>query len=78
MSQEQGEPAVIRNGFISCQICVPKDWTDAQALEFVEKENPSGTENGWFIRTDEKLLNGDPYRNDCCELEGHVHITFDC
>ena len=75
--QKEGEPALTHAGFLDCQVCVPKDWTDAQALEFAEKIFPCGTTNGWFIRTDPELLGGDPYRNQCCEFESHVHICFD-
>lgn len=75
--QKEGEPAVTYAGILDCQVCVPKDWTDAQALEFAEKTFPCGTRNGWFIRVDEELLAGMPYRMQCSEHESHIHIMLD-
>jgi len=44
------EAQVIRTSLFSTQVCVPEDWTDQQVLDFTEKKNPCGTENGWRIR----------------------------
>lgn len=60
------------------QVCVPSDWTDEQVRDFAERENPSGTENGWFIRRDgDKKLAGYPERVSCAARAGHVHIMLD-
>ena len=36
---------VMRTGLLDMQVCVPKEWTDEQVLNFAEKENPCGTVN---------------------------------
>lgn len=69
---------VTRRGALSCQVCVPADWTDEQVKEFADKENLCGTENGWFIRrAGDKALNGDPERQPCEKLPQNVHIMLD-
>jgi len=71
-------PEVARAGMLDMQVCVPKDWTNEQVLEFAESKNPCGTTHGWVIREqDSALLNGDPERVDCLDKSGHVHIMLD-
>jgi hypothetical protein len=72
------EPNVPKVGLLDMQVCVPSEWTDKQALEFAEGENPCGTQHGWSIRREgSEHLSGSPERVDCCELEGFVHIMID-
>ncbi len=69
---------VTRAKLLDMQVCIPKDWTDYQVIEFAESRNPSGTKNGWMIRKEgNKLLIGDPERQPCEEHEGFVHIMLD-
>lgn len=69
---------VIRRGALSMQVCAPIDWTDEQVKEFADRENPCGTENGWFIRREgDRALGGDPERQSCAERGGHLHIMLD-
>lgn len=67
-----------RRGALDMQVCVPSDWTDEQAKTFADKDNPCGTENGWFIRKqgDEALAGADE-RVPCRDRAGHVHIMLD-
>ena len=52
-------PMVTKQGVLGIQVCVPKDWSDKQVLEFAEKECPCGTTAGWGVRkVGDKLLNG--------------------
>ena len=68
---------VTKVGVLDMQVCVPKEWTDEQVLEFAETKNPSGT-NGWFVRREgDKALNGDPERNQCNKHKDNVHIMLD-
>jgi hypothetical protein len=70
---------VTRRGVLDCQVCVPKDWTDEQAVDFANQENPSGLMAGWFIRKKgDKLLKGDPERSQCEEYKDRIHIMLDC
>jgi len=71
---------VSRVGFLDMQVCVPSSWTDDQAIEFAETENPCGTENGWAIRKEgSEYLNGSPERAECLDKNkcNFVHITLD-
>lgn len=71
-------PEVTRVGFLDLQVCVPKDFTDKQAIEFAESNNPCGTEKGWTVRKEgDKGLSGNPERNQCSERKGCVHIMMD-
>jgi hypothetical protein len=65
-------------GALDCQVCVPKEWTDEQAIAYAEKEFSCGTENGWQIRrAGDPLLDGAPERMQCASRPTHVHIMMD-
>lgn len=69
---------VTRVTIFSAQVCVPKTWTDEQALEFLEREAPCGTTRGWNMRKQgHRLLSGCDERVDCSETEEKCHIMFD-
>ena len=71
-------PTVTIRGFFDMQVCVPKNWTDEQVLEFADAENPTGTERGWHIRREgSELLKGQPERRPCDERKDFVHIMLD-
>jgi hypothetical protein len=77
MAQNQAE--MVRSSLLSCQCCVPQDWTDDQAASFVNGINPSGLECGWRMRhAGSPLLAGAPERQPCDIRAGFVHIMFDC
>lgn len=72
------EAKVIKMGIFSCQVCVPKEWTDEQVIELAEKKFPCGTTNGWQIRKEgNELLQGQPEQNPCSVRVGFVHIMLD-
>lgn len=76
MSEEK--PEVTIHNFLDCQVCVPKDWSDEQALTFVNMANPCGTKAGWSMRKQgSKYLGGASERVPCEGREGFVHIMFD-
>lgn len=69
---------IIRRGALDSQACVPTSWTDQQVKEFVERENPCGTEHGWRVRKEgDPLLTGVSERVNCSERQGFVHIMLD-
>jgi hypothetical protein len=71
-------PKVIRGGALDVQVCIPRSWTDAQVREFAERQNPSGTTNGWSIRrAGDPALNGMPERCECAARTGYVHMMLD-
>ncbi len=79
MSNLPEGPLVVRNTLLSCQVCVPKDWTDEQAHEFVNRDNPSGTSMGWSIcKEGSEVLDGAPERVACETRTEYVHIVFEC
>lgn len=62
---------------LSMQICIPKDWTDEQAKQFADTQNPCGTRNGWFVCKDgDDILQGDSERVDCLKEPDHVHLVL--
>lgn len=71
-------PTMVREGLLDCQVCVPKGWTDEQAIEFANKAYPAGTTNGWqIVREGSKWLAGDPERVPCEEDPDNVHILME-
>lgn len=70
-------PAVMRVGVLDMQVCVPSHWDDAGIENFANAMKPCGTEHGWKLRKDPKLLAGDPERNPCEAFSGFVHVTLD-
>jgi len=69
---------VLRRGVLDMHVCVPKEWSDHEVLDFAESENQCGTENGWFIRKQgDKALAGDAERVVCAENANRVHIMLD-
>ena len=70
-------PEVIRRGALDMQVCVPREYDDAAVKNFADTMNPCGTEHGWQIRTDPKLLAGCSVRNPCEARSGFIHVTLD-
>lgn len=68
---------VTRTGALDMQVCIPSDWSDEEVKAFADRANPCGTTGGWFVRKDEKLLAGAPYRNLCSQRTGFVHVSLD-
>ncbi len=66
---------VTRRGALDMQVCVPSDWTDDQVKQFVEAENPCGTENGWQIRREEAGAKDAPNFCESCAMD---LVTCDC
>jgi len=65
--------AIIRSGILSIQLCVPKEWTDAQVIALAEKEDPCGTFAGWQVRKSSKKCG--PERVQCKESGEMIHIV---
>jgi hypothetical protein len=72
-------PQVTRTGMLDMQVCVPTEYTDAQAEEFANAANPSGTEHGWRMRkADDPAQAGAPLRVKCRDRDGFIHIMLSC
>jgi hypothetical protein len=70
---------VTRRGLLDMQVCVPDDWTDAQAEQFANTDTPTGISSDWRLRTaDDPSQAGAPIRVKCQQREGHVHIMLSC
>lgn len=66
---------VLRNTLFNCQICtsLPQEKVE----DAVNKINPSGTENGWSLMTNESHGEGEgPV--DCANGNGCKHYKFVC
>lgn len=75
---ESNTATVTKMGLLSMQVCVPKGWTDEQAVAFAEREYPCGTTNGWFVRKQgDRRLAGANERVQCKGLATHIHIMLD-
>ena len=70
------EAQIIRIGFFQMQLCVPKEFSDKEIIEFAERENPAGTQNGWnLVRDGDEILGGDSARVQCLEIEDNIHVV---
>ena len=71
-------PVVTRRSSLNIQVCVPKDWTDEQIVEFANREELCGTQHGWGIRKQgHELLTGCDERVKCEDRPNFVHIMLD-
>ena len=69
---------VTKHGLLDMQVCVPKEWTDEQVIEFAEQKYPCGTTNGWQVRREgDEALAGSPERVECAQDPNSVHIMLD-
>lgn len=70
---------VTRTGLCHMQVCVPRDWTDAQAEAYANEQNPTGISSQWQMKHngDESLIGCDE-RVQCVECESNVHIMLTC
>ena len=70
------EAQIIRIGFFQMQLCVPKEFSDKEIIEFAERENPAGTQNGWILARDgDEILGGDSARVQCVDIEDNIHVV---
>ena len=71
---------VTRGGVLDMQVCCPSNWTDEQIVEFANRENPAGTQNGWSItRAGATVLNGDKERVPCVGGPANsIHVMLHC
>jgi len=71
------------NGICGMQVCCVKDATDEEILEVCNRENPSGTENGWgdVLR---QVIKDDIWATEknmpvqCEDYEDRIHIIVLC
>lgn len=59
---------------IAMQVCAEKDVTDDEILEHCNRDNPSGTTNGW-MRT---IRSGDGSPVVCADDPERLHILVVC
>jgi len=66
---------ILRRGVFGISVCIPKDWTDQQVIDFVEADSPCGTADGWqpSARTEENCNKRIP----CEDREGYMHMVLD-
>ena len=60
------------------QVCVEKDATTEEILEVCNRENPSGTSNGWgkviWFSEEYPNMNAAP----CADYPDRLHILVEC
>ena len=74
---------VILNPFVGIchmQVCAHKDATDQEILDTCNKENPSGTSNGWgrVIRQPEDCSDAKFLPIGCADNKDRVHYLVVC
>ena len=73
------KPGITKFGALDMQVCVPKEWTDKQVIEFANDNNPARTTGGWCVVKEGSIyLAGDPERVTCKEHPRNVHIMLEC
>ena len=68
-------------GLCHMQVCAVKDATDEEILEICNRENPSGTSNGWSQvchNTEPDKFWGNLMPVQCAEHEDRVHYLVAC
>ena len=65
-------------GICHMQVCVARDATDEEILEVCNRENPSGTTNGWsqVVREDEERPQMEPVQ--CQDDPNRIHLLVAC
>jgi hypothetical protein len=71
------DPVVTRMGILDFQVCVPKDWTDEQVLEFARRETTGYVGIPSIRKEGDRLLNGANERVPCSDRPDFVHIVLD-
>lgn len=66
------------HGIVHMIVCALKDATDKEILAVCQRDNPSGTQNGWtsVIRADEEYPRNNPVV--CSEHPGRLHFMVSC
>lgn len=64
-------------GICFMRVCVEKDVGDAEVLSVVNRENPSGTSNGWsIVHRDGTKEQGGPVA--CADNAERLHLMVEC
>ena len=71
------------NGLIGMNVCAVKDATDEEILDVCNKENPSGTTNGWVdvvrdIRGREGVIGDKCAPVQCDDYLDRMHFVVIC
>lgn len=78
MSIDPARATVTYASMLSCQVCVPHDWDDAQVIAFAEAANPCGTTPGWIIRRagDLALRGCDEHKAALRTVQSQISVTL--
>lgn len=69
-------PEIVRWSLLSLQVCVPEEYTDEAVTEFANKNQPTGLDHDWQIKTDYE--NPANIRVPCESRRGCVHVVLTC
>jgi hypothetical protein len=65
------------HGICHMQVCAEKNATDEEILKVCNKENPSGTTNGWStVLRNEEDPNMNPVK--CADNPNRLHLLIQC
>lgn len=66
-------------GILGMQVCAVKDATDDEILEVCNRDNPSGTSNGWgTVKRDNDELFGETEPVQCDDYKDRLHLIVLC
>jgi len=72
------KPEIVYIGLFDMQVCVPKEFSDEEVLDFANTEHICGTTKGWTIRRQgSKRLSGTDERVECARSPENCHIMLD-
>lgn len=72
-------PQVLKVRLASAQVCVPVEWSDIEATDFMNASHPTGLDHPWAMRkSGHPALLGFADRVRCRDRDGFVHIMFEC
>lgn len=66
------------NGFFYMNVCADKSATDDEIVAFCNRDNPSGTTNGWSVirNPDKEYSNRAPV--ECANDSSRIHLMLSC
>ena len=76
IEMDNAKGIIVQNRVFTLMLCIPESWSDKEAKEFAEKEEPSGVGAGWRVAEDgSPMIQGAMSRVPCQEVLGRVHVV---
>lgn len=69
---------VYSKGLVCCSVCAPGDMDADAVAAAVNREHPTGIDNGWSVSTDETFITGQPNPCPCEDEPSRRHWLLEC